>query len=116
MVNYKPESLDLVFGALSDPTRRRMVARLSEGPASVAELGEPFDITKPAVTKHVKVLERAGLLERRKDGRIHRCSLNPEPMQDAERWIEEYRRFWEASLGRLSRYFDESAGTEKEKE
>jgi DNA-binding transcriptional ArsR family regulator len=62
------------------------------------------------------VLERAALLKRRRDGRIHRCSLNPEPMQEAERWIEEYRRFWEASLGRLSRYLDKTTGTKKEKE
>lgn len=108
MVNFSSDQLDAVFAALADPTRRRMVARLSEGPATVSELGRPFCISKPAVTKHVKVLERAGLLERRRDGRIHRCSLNPDPMQKAEDWIEEHRRFWEDSLERLARYLDET--------
>lgn len=104
MVNY---SLDVVFTALGDPTRRAMVARLSQGPASIGELGRPFGITKPAVTKHVKVLERAGLLERRKVGRVHECTLNAAPLREAESWMERHRRFWEGSFDRLARALDD---------
>jgi len=92
--------------ALADTTRRGMLARLSRGPATVGELGQPFDISKPAVTKHVKVLERAGLIERRRDGRVHHCTLNQKPMQEAEEWIERHRKFWKASLDRLADYFE----------
>lgn len=96
--------MDAVFAALADATRRGMIERLASGPASIRELGAPFAISKPAVTKHVKVLERAGLVVRRKDGRVHRCTLNSVPMQQAENWIERYRVFWEASLDALARY------------
>lgn len=98
--------MDAVFSALSDATRRAMIRRLARGPATVGELGRPFGISKPAVTKHVKVLERAGLLRRERRGRTHRCTLNPQPMADAEAWIESHRRFWEASLESLARYVE----------
>ncbi|MEX2530018.1 MAG: metalloregulator ArsR/SmtB family transcription factor [Gemmatimonadota bacterium] len=94
--------MDEVFQALSDATRRAMIRRLSRGPATVGELGRPHSISKPAVTKHVKVLERAGLLRREPDGRIHRCTLDPGPLEAAESWIEWHRRFWERSLDALA--------------
>lgn len=108
MVNYADPVMDAVFTALSDPTRRGMIRRLSHGPATVGELGEPYPISKPAVTKHVKTLERAGLIHRERDGRVHRCSLDPEPMRRAEKWIERHRRFWERSLDALADYVEDT--------
>lgn len=99
--------MDAVFMALADATRRGMIHRLSEGPATIGELGRPFAISKPAVTKHVKMLERAGLVTRRKDGRVHHCKLNAKPMKEAEDWIEKHRKFWEGSLDRLASLLDE---------
>jgi DNA-binding transcriptional ArsR family regulator len=97
MVNY-PQSasdrLDRTFAALADPTRRAIVARLARAEANVGELAAPFAMSSPAITKHVKVLERAGLLVRQVDGRVHRCSLSPEPMHEAVEWIERNRKFW----------------------
>ena len=106
--------MDAVFTALADSTRRGMIKRLSKGPATVGELGRPYAISKPAVTKHVKMLEKAGLVTRKKDGRIHRCKLNPKPMEQAEDWIEKHRKFWEASLGALARYVEETKPTGEE--
>lgn len=106
MVNYRDSDLDAVFLALADPTRRGMVDRLSRGPATVGELGRPFSVTKPAVTKHVKALESAGLIRREREGRFHRCVLVLETMRRAEEWIERHRRFWEASLDRLVRHVE----------
>lgn len=94
--------MDAVFTALADATRRGMIARLSAGPATVGELGRPYGISKPAVTKHVKMLERAGLIRRKRDGRIHKCTLQSKPMMQAGDWIERQRKFWEASLGTLA--------------
>ena len=99
--------LDAVFGALADPMRRRMLTRLAKGPATVGELGEPFDVTKGAVTKHVKVLERAGLLKRDIRGRVHRCEIDPLPLDRAEAWVEQVRSFWEARFDELADYLDE---------
>jgi DNA-binding transcriptional ArsR family regulator len=111
MVNFSEEArMDAVFVALADSTRRGMIRRLSRGTATVGELGEPYPITKPAVTKHLKVLERAGLVHREKDGRIHRCTLDPEPMREAEEWIERYRTFWEGSLRALVNYVEKEEG------
>lgn len=93
MVN-RSASLDAVFHALSDPTRRAMVDRLSRGPATIGELGHPFDVTKPAVTKHVRVLERAGLLKRAVDGRIHHCAIEPRALERAQAWIVQMRKRW----------------------
>jgi DNA-binding transcriptional ArsR family regulator len=96
--------LDNVFHALSDPTRRALIARLAKRPCMVKELAEPYAMSLPAVSKHLKVLERAGLVSRTVDGRMHRCSFAPEPLQQAEQWISRYRAFWEDTLGALSGY------------
>ena len=100
------ERLDGVFHALADPTRRSMVARLARGPATIGELGEPFDMTKPAVTKHIKVLERAGLLTREIDGRLHRCAIDLRPLAEAGHWVAEVRAFWEDRFDDLATYLD----------
>jgi DNA-binding transcriptional ArsR family regulator len=97
-----PEELDAIFAALSDPTRRAIVVRLSEGEASVSELAEPFDVSLPAVTKHLGVLERAGLLAHHKEGRVRRCRLVPETMRAADDWLARYRVFWDKRLDSLS--------------
>jgi len=94
MLQPNPQ-LDQVFFALSDSTRRGILARLSEGSATIGELAAPFKISKPAVTKHMKTLERAGLIDRRIDGRKHQCSLSTSGMKTAEDWINFHRRFWE---------------------
>lgn len=95
----------MVFGALSDGTRRAMVARLAEGEASVSELGEPFAMSLPAVMKHVRVLERAGLVRHRKVGRARLCTLAAEPLGEAEDWLRPYRVFWQHNLEALARHF-----------
>jgi len=108
MVNNNAGRLDAVFAALADATRRGMIARLSTGAATIGELGQPFGISKPAVTKHVKMLERAGLIRREREGRSHRCSLRTAPMREGERWIARQRRFWELSLDSLARLVAET--------
>jgi DNA-binding transcriptional ArsR family regulator len=113
MVNSSA-ALDATFGALADPTRRAIVAHLSRRPAaSVGELARPFAVSKPAISKHLRVLERAGLLAREKDGRTHRCRLVPAPMETAAEWIERHRKFWEGRLDALQRFLD-SGEDEKE--
>lgn len=109
MVNNEA-ALDRIFGALSDPTRRGMLKRLSRGPASIGELGEPYEITKGAISKHVKVLEAAGLLRREIDGRIHRCDLGTDPLSLAERWVADVRAHWESRLDDLATLLDELQG------
>ena len=101
-------SLDLTFGALSDPTRRAILERLSDGEATVNELAQPFDISRPAISKHLRVLERAGLVTRTPDGRVSRCELNAQPMREAGEWVSRYRRFWEQQLDSLERYLDQN--------
>jgi DNA-binding transcriptional ArsR family regulator len=96
------DRLDAVFAALSDPTRRAIVVRLSEGEASVSELAAPFDVSLPAVTKHLRVLERAGLLDHHKEGRVRRCRLVPEAMREADDWLARYRVFWDERLDSLA--------------
>ncbi len=110
------EHLDTVFGALADPTRRAILARLAEAGATVGELAQPFQISRPAVSKHLRVLERAGLVQRERDGRISRCELDAGPMRDAAQWIERYRRFWEGQLDSLSRYVEGRESTENEEQ
>ena len=105
MVNTT-EQLDRVFRALGDSTRRSMVARLARGPATIGELGRPFAMTKPAVTKHVKVLERAGLLTREIDGRVHRCEIDPVPLTKAQRWVAQVREHWGRRLDDLADYLE----------
>jgi len=110
MVNYSSAMLDSTFAALSDATRRGILARLArQGETSVSDLAAPYKMSLPAVSKHLRVLETAGLVSRQKDGRVHRCRLRAEPMKDAAAWIEHYRRFWEAQLDSLARYLEDSA-------
>jgi DNA-binding transcriptional ArsR family regulator len=107
MVNHS-DSLDATFHALADPTRRSIVERLSSGEATVGELAEPFEMSLPAVSKHLTVLEKAGLLTRMKDGRVRHCELVEEPLGDAMKWIATYGRFWGDRLGSLERFLAES--------
>jgi DNA-binding transcriptional ArsR family regulator len=101
-----PERLDRLFHALSDRTRRALLARLARGPAVVTELAAPFAMSLPAVSKHLRVLEAARLVTREVDGRMHRCSLAAGPLRDVERWVEWYRSFWEDTLDALGRYVE----------
>src|SRR4051794_13355265 len=96
------DRLDRVFGALSDRTRRAILARLERAPAMITELAEPFEMSLPAVSKHLRVLENAGLVNRTIEGRVHRCTLEPEPLQGADAWLEHYRGFWESTLDSLA--------------
>jgi DNA-binding transcriptional ArsR family regulator len=98
--------LDAVFTALADPTRRRIVARLARGPMFVGELAEPFAMSLPAVTKHLDVLERAGLVHRERDGRMRRCRLDARPLEPAALFIHRYRTFWETKLAELANYVE----------
>jgi DNA-binding transcriptional ArsR family regulator len=106
VVKYTHASLDAVFGALADPTRRAIAERLAEGPASVTELAEPFAVTLPAIVKHLDVLEHAGLVERRKEGRTRYCRLVPAQLRDATEWLEHYGGFWRARFDGLHRYLE----------
>jgi DNA-binding transcriptional ArsR family regulator len=102
-----PDHLSATFGALSDPTRRAILARLAAGDASVTELAEPFRISLPAVSRHLKVLERAGLIARSRTAQWRPCRLAPEPLKEATEWLDEYRRFWDESLDNLADYLKE---------
>ncbi|MGA2476476.1 MAG: metalloregulator ArsR/SmtB family transcription factor [Terriglobia bacterium] len=104
MVKYSGPELDATFAALSDATRRGILARLAQGEASVSDLAAPYEISLPGVSKHLRVLERAKLMARRKDGRVNRCRLVAEPMKDAAEWIEHYRQFWEQQFDALARF------------
>lgn len=104
MVNLSPEHLDLTFAALADPTRRRILEELAGGERCVTDLARPHAMSLPAVSKHLKVLENAGLVSRQKEGRMHSLKLEARPMREAQQWIEEYRRFWEKSFDRLDDY------------
>ena len=108
-----PDRLSTTFAALADPTRRAILARLISGEASVTELAEPFDITLPAVTKHLKVLENAGLIVRGRQAQWRPCRLEAGPLKDAAEWLEHYRRFWEHSFDRLALYLKEMQRKEK---
>jgi len=107
MVKYKDSKLDSVFHALSDSTRRAILARLANGDALVTEIAEPFEISLPAISKHLGVLEKAGLLQRHKDGRIRRCELKAGPLEVASDWIHYYRKFWDSQFDSLARYLDQ---------
>jgi len=113
MVKYPLNTLDTTFSALSDPTRRAILRRLKNRKQTVTELALPFNISLPAISKHLRVLEKAGLVVQEKEGRIHRCRLSAGPLQDAARWIENYRRFWEQSLDHLDEYLHELQQKEK---
>jgi len=102
MVKYDSQSLNDTFAALADPTRRAILARLATGDASVTELAAPFDVSLPAISKHLHVLEKAGLIQRTKTGRVHRLRLVPQPLRAAAAWIVLYQQFWEGQLDVLA--------------
>ncbi len=108
MVKYQADPLSEIFSALADPTRRAILARLSLGEITVGELAEPFEMSLPAVSKHLSVLETAGLIEREKLGRLRRCHLKAAPMKQASDWISRYSEFWEARFESLARYLDKT--------
>ena len=99
-----PDRLSATFGALADPTRRAILARLALGETSVTELAEPFEMSLPAVTKHLKVLERAGLITRSREAQWRPCKLEAAPLQGVSSWVEQYRQFWEERIDRLDDY------------
>ena len=115
MVNNSGPSrnLSVTFGALADPTRRAILARLASGEATVSELAEPFEVSGPAISKHLKVLERAGLISRGREAQWRPCRLVGAPLKDAADWLEEYRRFWEDSFDRLDDYLSELQAKDK---
>ena len=108
------DPLSVTFSALADPTRRAILARLSKGEASVNDLAAPFAMSLPAVSKHLKVLERAGLISRGRDAQWRPCKLNAEPMKQATGWLEEYRKYWEESFDRLEEYLAQLQEKEKD--
>jgi DNA-binding transcriptional ArsR family regulator len=115
MVNYAPMSPDLsvTFGALADPTRRAILARLATGEATVSELAEPFAMSGPAISRHLKVLERAGLISRGRQAQWRPCQIKAEPLKAAADWLDTYRHFWEESFDRLDDYLRELQTKEK---
>jgi len=108
MVKYSSRTLDRTFAALADPTRRQILAHLAQGDRRVTDLAKPHDMSLPAVSKHLRVLESAGLLRRRRYGRVHEMQLSAEPLKKAAQWVEEYRKFWEGSLDRLAAYLEKT--------
>jgi DNA-binding transcriptional ArsR family regulator len=113
-LDVQTERLDATFAALSDPTRRAILARLAEGEASVMELAEPFAMSQPAISKHLKVLERAGLITRGRDAQRRPCRLEAAPLRDATAWLERYRELGEARFQRLDVLLDELKQQEKQ--
>lgn len=110
------DQLSATFSALADPTRRAILARLAGGEASVNELAEPFKMTLPAISKHLKVLQKAGLITRGRDAQFRPCKLEAEPLKEASDWIDRYRDFWEQSFDRLDEYLRELQEKAKKKE
>ncbi len=108
MVNYQTQHLDHTFSALADPTRRAILQRLTRGPATVGELRKPFSMSAPAISKHLRILEQAGLMERQKKGRTHWCSLGPSPLANAEEWIHKQRTLWNGLLDSLEIFLEEN--------
>jgi len=114
MVNQlQADRLSVTFGALADPTRRAILARLAKGPATVTELARPFEMTLPAVSKHLKVLERAGLIERGREAQWRPCQLRARPLEEAADWVERYRTLWEERFDRLDEYLKQLQRGEK---
>jgi len=107
------DRLSNTFSALADPTRRAILSRLSEGEATVTELAEPFDVSMPGISKHLKVLERAGLITRGRNAQWRPCRLKAEPLRDVADWVGHYRRFWEESFDRLDDYLKQLQAKEK---
>ena len=116
MVNYSAGTLNSTFAALADPTRRAILERLSVGDSSVTALAEPFEVSLPAISKQLRVLERAGLLVQEKDGRVRRCKLEARPMKEAVDWIAQYQPFWEAKLESLASYLEDLEPSEDDPE
>ena len=110
------DSLSVTLAALADPTRRAILAQLAQGEATVTELAEPFEMSLPAVSKHLKVLERAQLITRSRDAQWRPCRLNPEPLKDLANWLEHYRQFWEHSFDRLDEYLQELQAQESQQD
>ncbi len=105
-VDTAPDSLSTTLAAIADPTRRAILSRLSRGDATVNEIAEPFQVSLPAISKHLKVLEQAGLIERRREAQSRPCTLRARPLREAAEWIDRYRSHWEARLDRLEAYLD----------
>ncbi len=104
----RDDRLDDLFGALADRTRRRLVARLARSPATISELAAPFDMSLPAVSKHIRVLEQAGLVVRKIEGRVHTCALDGEHLRDVAAWLDRYRAFWDNTLAALAEFAENS--------
>lgn len=113
MVEHSSRLLDRTFGALSDPTRRRILEQLAKGNECVTDLARPHAMSLAAVSKHLMVLEKAGLIKRRREGRVHSLALQPKPMQQAQAWINRYRKFWEGNLDQFENYLDKLQKQEK---
>lgn len=116
MVKLTPRLLDRTFAALADPTRRRILEHLAQGDRCVTDLAKPYAMSLPAVSKHLRVLENAGLVKRKRKGRVHSLKLEAAPMKQAQAWIEDYRRFWEQRLDRLGDYLKELQAKETHNE
>ena len=114
MVNYLADPLAATFAALADPTRRAIIERLAQGEASVNELAQPFAVSLPAISKQMRVLERAGLLVQKREGRIRRCRLEAAPMRDALQWLDRYRQFWEQQMDSLADFLKDPRNEEIE--
>ena len=115
MVKYNQQTLNRTFAALADPTRRRILAHLARGDKCVTHLARPHAMSLPAVSKHLRVLEKAGLLRRRRYGRVHQLRLEAKPLKQAALWVEEYRKFWEESFDRLAAYLEKTGETSAKK-
>jgi DNA-binding transcriptional ArsR family regulator len=115
MVKYSSATLNRTFAALADPTRRRILAHLARGDRRVTDLARPHAMSLPAVSKHLRVLEKAGLLRRRRYGRVHEMQLDAKPLKKAAQWVDEYRKFWEGSLDRLAQYLEQTKPRSKKK-
>src|SRR5262245_22224832 len=116
MVKYSSRTLNRTFAALADPTRRQILAHLARGDRRVTDLARPHDMSLPAVSKHLRVLERAGLLRRLRYGRVDEMQLDANRLKQAAQWVHEYRKFWEGSLDRLAAYLDKTAKRTQKKE
>ncbi len=116
MVKYMAENLDAVFSALGDTTRRAILAQLADGEARVTDLAAPYAMSLPAISKHLRVLETAGLIRKERQGRVIRCALAAEPLREAADWVEQYRQFWEQQFDRLASYLEETTPQTGEKD
>jgi DNA-binding transcriptional ArsR family regulator len=106
MVKYSSRTLNRTFAALADPTRRRILAHLAQGDKCVTHLAKPHAMSLPAISKHLRVLEKAGLLRRSRYGRVHEMRIDAKPLRQAAQWVDEYRKFWQGSLDRLAQYLE----------